>query len=145
MITTKIHPTEVELADFLGGSLPAALRRRVEGHIASCNDCLEKIVSAHEAVELSGEDKRRGKGKLKFMKKINIYLILAIVSFLLSFAMPRYFIQFLVATLILGIKWVVDSKSTRMLIMIHEAWKRGGERDVSRIFQNLDFESRNRV
>lgn len=139
MVKTMIHPTEIELADFLGGTLPASKRREVEGHIASCDECLVRVISAHEAVEISGHSAKPGKGIFKFMKKINIYLILAIVSFLLSFLTPRYFIQSLVATLILGIKWVVDSKTTKMLIMIHEAWKKGGERDVSRIMQDIDY------
>lgn len=77
------------------------------------------------------------------MKKINLYLVLACAAFLLSFITPRYFIQSLVATLILGIKWVVDSKTTRMLIMIQEAWKKGGERDVSRIMHTLDTDRSN--
>jgi hypothetical protein len=145
MLSLKPHPTNIELADFLSGCLPAGKRREVEGHIASCDECLEKAVLAYEAVRLSGNTKKPKKGILKFMRKINIYLILAIVSFLLSFLTPRYFIQSLVAALILGIKWVVDSKTTKMLIMIHEAWKRGGERDVSRILQDIDSESLNRL
>jgi len=145
MLSLKQHPAEIELADFLSGSLPAGKRREVEGHIASCDECLAKVVSAYEAVGMSGNNEKPMKGKHGFMKKINIYLILAIISFLLSFLTPRYFIQSLVATLILGIKWVVDSKTTRMLIMIHEAWKKGGERDVSRLLQDIDSESRNKL
>ena len=141
----KTHPTEIELADVLSGFLSACKSRELEGHIASCDECLVKAVGAYEAVRLFENGKRPKKGTFKFMKKINIYLILAIVSFLLSFLTPRYFIQSLVATLILGIKWAVDSKTTKMLIMIHEAWKKGGERDVSRLLQDLDSESRSRL
>ncbi len=137
-IGTNIHPTEVELSDFLNHSISGKEKEVVEAHIANCPDCLAKVVSAYESVELN--KKRKG----KIMKKMNFYLALAILSFLLSFTMPRYFIQFLVATLILGIKWIVDSKSTKMLIMIYEAWKKGGEKEASRILQTFDSNSKSR-
>lgn len=140
IIETRIHPTETELADFLSGDLSAGRRRGIEGHIASCGECLDKIVCAYDAVKRSGKRGRQKKGGPGFMKKINIYLAMATVFFLLSFVMPRYFMQFLAATVILGIKWAVDSKTTKMLIMIHEAWKKGGGRDVSRILQDVDAE-----
>lgn len=138
MTDTKRHPTEIELADFLSGALKARDKERIEDHIACCDECLDKTVSAYEAVELFNEGGQRKKGKIKFMKRFNIYLILAVIAFLMSFVTPRYFIQSLVATLILGIKWVIDSKETKMLIMIYEAWKKGGEREASRILQNFD-------
>jgi len=137
---TKSHPTEIELANFLDRTLDGKDIELVEEHIATCYECLEKIVSAHEAV--TAFQKR---GKVKYMKKINIYLVLAVVSFILSFIVPRYFIQLLVATLLLGIKWIVDSKSTKMLIMIYEAWKKGGEKEASRIIEKLDSDTKNRL
>jgi hypothetical protein len=136
---TTTHPTEVELADYLSKTLSGADREVVENHIAGCNECLEKVVSAHESVK--GFKKR----KVNFMKKMNIYLILAVISFLLSFVVPTYFMQFLVATLLLGIKWIVDAKSTKMLIMIYEAWKKGGEKEASRIISTLDSKPKNRL
>lgn len=135
----KNHPQETELAGFLSGSLESKDMARVEEHIAGCPLCLEKAVSSYESVK---EFKKKNKSiksiKDWIMKKINFYLILAIISFALSFVAQRYFLQFLVATLILGIKWVVDSKSMKMLIMIHEAWKSGGEKEASRIIEKFD-------
>ncbi len=121
----KVHPTDIELADYLGRSLSQGSRRRVEGHIASCDECLRKIVSAHESVKSFNQNGKSDKRKVPFMKKINIYLALTVTAFLLSFIFPRYFIQSLVATLLLGTKWIVDSKTTKMLITIYEAWKTG--------------------
>lgn len=138
-IEKTTHPTEVELADYLTKRLSGTDREIVENHIAGCNECLESVVSAHESVK--GFKKR----KATFMKKLNVYLILAVISFLLSFAVPKYFIQFLVATLLLGIKWIVDAKSTKMLIMIYEAWKKGGEKEASRIISTLDASQKNRL
>ena len=136
---TKAHPTESELADYLSKTLSGNDREKVEAHIAGCGECLEKISSAYESVKMF----KKGKGNI--MKKINIYLVLAIISFILSFTFSRYFLQFLAATLLLGIKWVVDSKSTKMLIMIHEAWKNGGAEEASRAIKNIDREYKNRL
>lgn len=125
------HPTDVMLADFLDDRLPRNGRRQVEAHIAECDECLCKVVTAYE----SAGRKRKGKS----MGRINLYLVLALLSFALSFIVPRFFLQLLVATLLLGIKWVADSKSTKMLVMIYEAWKSGGEKEASRIFEALDL------
>ena len=135
----RAHPKEAELADYLSNTLTGENRKRVEDHIACCNDCLEGVVSAHESV------KKFKKGKAGVMKKINIYLILAIISFILSFMFRYYFAQFLTATLLLGIKWVSDAKSTKMLVMIYEAWKNGGEKEASRILSSLDKDPKNRL
>ena len=140
----KTHPTEAELSSLLDGSSSAKDRARLEDHIASCDKCLETIISAYESVKLFEKYRFNKKERGNIMKKINFYLIFAIITFLLSFTMPRYFIQFLVATLLLGIKWIVDSKSTKMLIMIYEAWKKGGEKEASRIFEALNSEPKSR-
>ena len=62
----RAHPKESELADYLSNTLNGDGRKRVEDHIACCNDCLDSVVSAHESV------KTFKKGKPKVMKKINI-------------------------------------------------------------------------
>ena len=136
---TRTHPTESELADYLSRASIGEERKKIEDHMACCNDCLENVVSAYESVRTFK------KGKSGTMKKINIYLILAIISFALSFTIPQYFVQFLTATLLLGIKWIVDAKSTKMLIMIYEAWKNGGEKEASRILSSLDRKPKNRL
>ena len=134
----KTHPTESELADYLSKASSDEARKRIEDHIACCNDCLDGAISAHESV------KKFRKGKAGIMKKVNIYLILAIVSFILSFIYRDYFLQFLTATLLLGIKWIADAKSTKMLIMIYEAWKKGGDKEASRILSSLDKDPKSR-
>ena len=128
----KAHLPEREISDYLDRRLDADSRKEVELHAAECTDCLAAIVSAYESVRLF---KKR---KDDIMKKLNIYLILAIVSFLLSFVVPQYFAQFLVAAALLGIKWISDSKSTKMLVMIYDAWKRGDEKAASRILSTLE-------
>jgi hypothetical protein len=133
------HPKESELADYLSGILTGEDRKKVEDHIACCNSCLESMVSAHESVK---EFKKRKGG---IMKKINIYLVLAAISFILSFVFQHHFVQFLTATLLLGIKWIADAKSTKMLVMIYEAWKNGGEKEASRILSSMEKGPKNRI
>ena len=135
----KTHPKESELADYLSNTLTGEDRKRAEDHIACCNDCLDNAVSAYESV------KTFKKRKAGVMKKINVYLILAVISFGLSFVFRDYFVQFLTATLLLGIKWITDAKSTKMLIMIYEAWKNGGEKEASRILSSLDKYPKSRL
>ncbi|MDD5437215.1 MAG: zf-HC2 domain-containing protein [Candidatus Omnitrophica bacterium] len=134
---TDEHPTDIMLADYLDNLLSDGERDRIEAHLAACNECRIKIVSAYESV--------KNKRKAKRMGRINLYLIFAIISFLLSFLAGRFFLQFLVATLLLGAKWVADSKSARMLVMIHEACKNGGEREASEVIKRLDSRSRIRI
>ncbi|MCX5678350.1 MAG: zf-HC2 domain-containing protein [Candidatus Omnitrophica bacterium] len=145
-LNTKItaHPAEYVLADFLAGGLSKDKREQLEKHLSSCDQCLNIIVAAHEAV--TAFDKKRPFKKLReiTMKKINIYLLLAIISFSFSFITPRFFIQLLVATLLLGMKWVADSKSTRMLVMIYEAWKRDGARGAGDALETLDIDRNKR-
>ncbi|MDD5174632.1 MAG: zf-HC2 domain-containing protein [Candidatus Omnitrophica bacterium] len=136
----RAHPKESELADYLSNALNGEQRKRVEDHVACCKDCLDNAVSAYESVKIF---KKRKNGIMK--KKINVYLILAVISFMLSFVFQRFFLQFLTATLLLGVKWITDAKSTKMLIMIYEAWKKGGEKEASRILSVLDREPKNRL
>jgi len=131
----KHHPQDEDLAGLLAGSLSGQLKEEIEAHLASCDECLGKAVIAYESV--AEFRKKHPKRKGGFMKKINLYLILAIVAFALSFMTPQYFLQLLVATLILGLKWVVDSKTTKMLVMIHEAWKSGGDKEAGRVIDTL--------
>lgn len=139
------HTSECELADYLSGSLSAEDRARIEKHIACCDECLKSMVSAHESVRRHTGGHTPEKQKRNIMKKINLYLLFAVLSFLLSFIIPRYFLQLLVATLVLGAKWIIDSKTTKMLVMIYEAWKKGGETEVGRVFRSIDSDITNRL
>lgn len=139
-----MHPDEVRLAGFLDKTLPAEERAAVEAHISSCAECLKAIVSAHETV--SGFRKNiKNKERRNFMNKMNPYLVLTVIFFTLSFFTPRFFIQSLVATLVFGIKWVTDSKSTKMLVMVYDAWKRGGDKEASRVLGSLEKENPGRI
>ncbi len=133
-----MHPNANNLAGYLDKTISAEERRTVESHIASCGECLKAITAAHETVTSFRNDKKKNSRRRSIIKKINPYLALAIAFFLFSFITPRFFIQSLVATLVFGIKWVADSSSTKMLVMIHDAWKRGDDKGVSRILNTIE-------
>jgi len=141
-LTTSAHPTESELADYLSHSASGKIRSKIEDHIACCPKCLASIVCAYDSVKASVNIKKE---KSRSMKKINICLVLAIISFALSFIVPQYFVQLLVATLLLGVKWVADAKSTKMLVMIYDAWKKGEDKEASRLLSALDPKPKNRL
>ena len=136
-----MHPNETTLAGFLDASIPKTERSRIEAHLSLCDECLTAAVSADEAVEKFQKDRRR-KNRRNFLKMTNIYLAIAVISFAVSFAIPRFFIQSLVATLLFGMKWIADSRTTKTLVMIHDAWRRGEDKEVSRILSGLEKEDR---
>lgn len=74
------------------------------------------------------------------MKREGLFLIMAVGFFILSFIFSRYFLQFLAAAIILSLKWIVDSKNSKILITIYEAWKRGGERETGRLLKEMERE-----
>ncbi len=124
------------LCSYLEGGMPLHIREDVEAHLASCYQCLDALVAITE-----GGGMRNNKRRFK-LKKEMLFLFLAVLCFVMSFAFGRYFLQFLTATLILGMKWVVDSKTSRMLIMVYDAWKRGGDREAGRILKEINTERR---
>ena len=133
-----MHPDTNKLAGYLDKTISADERLIVELHVASCRECLKAITAAHEAVTEFRKDKKNHDQKVKIIKRVNPYLTIAVAFFLLSFITPRFFIQSLIATLLFGMKWVVDSRSTKMLVMIHDAWKRDGDKGVSRILDTME-------
>lgn len=130
-------PAEDLLSNYLIGALDEAQHQEVERHLADCPYCIYRIAEAYEVLNES---------KIKLIKEffmgarknINLWLIGCVIMFLLSFLIQRYFIQFLVGAILLGIKWIVDNKNTKMLIMIYDAWKRGGQKEAGRIIESLD-------
>lgn len=72
----------------------------------------------------------------KNLKK-NRWLIASITAFVLSFAFPPLFLQFLLAAGILGGKWIFDSENAKTLIMIYNAWKKGGEKEAGEMLKVL--------
>lgn len=137
MQKTKLCLTDTDLNAYLSGTLSAEKKAEAEGHLASCRGCLEKVVFAYQTVEEFNKAKQRGEKPMKSGWKKNLWLISAIITFTLSFFVPRYFVQLLVATILMAIKWIFDSVNARILIMIYDAWKHGGETEASKVLGKL--------
>ena len=67
----------------------------------------------------------------------NLFLVGAIVFFITSFFVPKYFFQFLVATLILGMRWAFESEGGRTLIMVLDSWRRHSHQQDDEISHRL--------
>ena len=129
--------SETGLSDYLNDTVPDKKKTEIEKHLTECASCLEKLVFAYETVR--DYEKMPGKGA-KPMKqgwKKNLWLLGAILAFTLSFLFRPYFVQFLVATILMGVKWIFDSVNARILIMIYDAWKKGGDEEASGILQKF--------
>lgn len=106
--------TEAESAS-AQGEVPRALVARAKGLVkpvskgaSSCPHCGKAITPF--------------KGPLAAQKLKNAaWLVGAVVSFGLSFKYPHYFVQFLVVTLLFGVKFIVDQKATKTQILIYKA------------------------
>ncbi|MCX5716326.1 MAG: zf-HC2 domain-containing protein [Candidatus Omnitrophica bacterium] len=129
----------LELSRYLGGVTDNIERLYMERHLAECPVCLDKLVSAYD-----GENffKRRSirqavkKWLPKNMRK-NKWLIASITAFVLSFAFPPVFLQFLMAAGILGGKWIFDSENAKTLVMVYNAWKKGGDKEAGEMLRSL--------
>jgi hypothetical protein len=102
------------------GRLVPEERQYIERHIASCNRCLGELVIAREAI-------RRERGLIRNVERAarkllgcseSKWLVLSILLFFFSFVYRRYFLQFLAAAVILGVKWVMEGEGARKTIMI---------------------------
>ena len=108
--------------------IPTEDRSMIEEHLAGCDKCRGLLSDAYEITKKSTTSQIKEK-VMKWIKE-NPWFIASMTAFVCSFVFPKYFLQLLVACLITGAKWIIDSKTTKMLIMIHEAWKRGDREEV---------------
>jgi len=127
-----------DLNDYLSSALSVEKKEEIENHLKDCAVCLEKLVFAYQTVEEFNKTTQKGVKTMKPTWKKNLWLFGAIITFVLSFLVTRYFVQLLVATILMGTKWIFDSVNARILIMIYDAWKKGGEEETSKIFKNID-------
>ena len=138
--------SESILLEYLENKLDDQERARCEHHIAGCGFCLSQLDIAFQSQQMKkqaafdpvprklldrtrsllgiGKDNENTKiDKGKTMRRRS-FLVGTIIFFALSFFIPRYFMQFLIAALILGIRWSFESESGRTLIMVLDSWRR---------------------
>ncbi|MCF7873013.1 MAG: hypothetical protein K9L80_02295 [Candidatus Omnitrophica bacterium] len=146
MTKSQNCPDNQDLIDYLQNNLNQEKRKSLENHIANCSFCLSQISIAAEAL---GKHKQndfdslpeniinRTKTNLNSIKTKNkknesqkkvikrrLFLAATIIFFGLSFIIPKYFLQFLIGALILGIRWSFESESGKNLVMILDSWRK---------------------
>ena len=119
-------PDENTLMEYLKGVLDQEKCKLLEHHLAGCGFCLSQLSLASEVESIADQrnlsaPSQKLVDKVMFRLGINrskdnqrkhsikigkgaFFLIGTIVCFVLSFVFSRYFMQFLAATLILGIR-----------------------------------------
>ena len=121
-------PDNKILADYMAGNLSGMDAANIETHASNCKDCLWKISNALKADTLYKEGKLPPASSKNVIKKPgrskNLWLIAAIIAFIASFIFKRYFLQCLVATILLGIKWIIESENMRTMILVLDSWRR---------------------
>ena len=142
---------EEVLLDYLEHKLDGQKRKDVEEHFSQCNFCLSQLNLAFEAKKsgiggkvpsrlinkakslLKNDKNANHRGRPRRMRK-NLFLAGAIIFFITSFLLPKYFMQCLVVTLILGMRWVFASENCRTFIMVLDSWRRnsrGQDEEIS--------------
>ena len=151
--------SEQVLMDYFEQKLNQEDHQNIESHLADCGFCRSQLNLVFEACNVHKRSKspkvpaefiQRAKALLmadnglnykKTMRKKrikkNLFLIGAIMFFIASFFVPRYFFQFLVVTLILGMRWVFESEGGRTLIMVLDSWRRHSHNQDDEISQRL--------
>jgi hypothetical protein len=115
----RICPTEEMLGEYVSGCVSPHDRAEIERHLAECQNCRSLVSEAHEAMSSMDISEIRSKVRAFAMK--NIWLLTGILFFLTSFIFSGYFFQFLAVSVLCGLKWIVDSRNTRTVIMIQES------------------------
>ncbi|MFO8053249.1 MAG: hypothetical protein R6U54_04770 [Candidatus Omnitrophota bacterium] len=142
----KNCPDNQALINYLQNNLNQEKRKSLENHIAGCSFCLSQISIAAEALKKHKQNNfdslpdniinktkanlnsiktknKKNKSQKKAVKR-RLFLAATIIFFGLSFIIPKYFLQFLIGALILGIRWSFESESGKNLVMVLDSWRR---------------------
>lgn len=130
-------PSEEILGEFVAGCLPKEERPEVEEHLIECKKCRELVFEAHQAI--SKPDLFEFKVKALGAIKKDFWLVVGVLFFVISFIFSGYFFQFLLASLIAAVKWIADTRSSKTVIMIHEARKTPEEPPAQTFFQRSNI------
>jgi hypothetical protein len=118
--------SEKVLSSYLDKKVTSEERQKIEAHIAECRHCLGLLLLAYESQRFSRKCPAALKDKIK--RKIGLrekkgrselkWLFGALFFFALSFIFRRYFLQFLIASAVLGFKWSMEGEAAKQVIMI---------------------------
>jgi hypothetical protein len=114
MLRTKDCLSERDLADYLEVKLPPERRDKIEAHLAGCFFCQDLLVSTKEILNKHAVKIHPWRNAISKNK----WFWSSLAVFIFSFIFPRYFLQFLLAAFLLGLKWVFSGEGTRNMVMI---------------------------
>ncbi len=135
-MNNRICPSDATLSEYLGDTLTPECKASVEAHLALCTRCQKLLVETQEIL-----NKPYARGiihNIVFWIKTNRWLIASTVTLTLSFLASKYFLQFLVASILTGAKWIIDSKTTKTLIMIQKAIQSGDNEETKSILSKIN-------
>ena len=134
-MNNRICPQEELLSEYLSGTLTEEESAKLQNHLLVCSQCRELVSEAYELLNKPGFFTIKDTIFPWFRK--NKWLTGCAITLIFSFLLPKYFLQFLTASLLMGGKWIIDAKTTKTLIMIHEAWKHDDKDKVNKILSQF--------
>ncbi len=157
MRKTANCPDNETLLGYLRNTLDKQKRQEIENHIAECSFCLNQISTAYEALNKSfrkglpsvpekminktkaslGIIDKSKKNSAKSKAKRWFFLSGTIIFFILSFLIPKYFLQFLAGAIIMGIRWSFESQTGQILVMVLDSWRRHSHNKDEQISNRL--------
>jgi hypothetical protein len=131
-MSNRICPGEEVLSAYLGDCLSPEEKTSVERHLAGCSRCRELMIDTLNVMK-SEKLYDLWRNVFRSIKK-NLWLIGALSAFSLSFIFPGYFMQFLAVSLVMGMKWLLEARSMKTILMVYEAWKVSRKSDDKETF-----------
>ena len=106
-------------------------------------DLLRRAQGLMPSQRTAGSCPHCGKSITPFKKPLNaqrwmnaLWLLLAAASFALSFVFRHYFMQFLAASVLAGMKGIVEMRATKTQILIYKAISGDGSSEEQRLHQH---------
>lgn len=132
-------PDDNLIAAYIEHNLETVALEGIEKHLASCDYCLSKVNIASNSTDIPAGvgDIQFQASRLKSLIQGNIPLILSVLSFALSFLIPRYFMQFVVVATVLGIYVALEKSNALMLGKIYRLWRRGQDEKADEHIEKL--------
>jgi len=139
----RICPEDEKLIGYLNGELCDEERVRIEHHISRCSRCLELLIETYEVLKANRKFRIWPEYCLWIRK--NRWVLGAFTAFVCSFLMREYFLQFLTICVLMGAKWIFDSKTARLLVMVYDAWRKGDKQETDKLFRKLSRRDKERI
>lgn len=132
-------PDDNLVAAYIEDALQPSAREEIEKHLSTCDYCLSKVNIASNSGDIQATVGRgySPTSRLKSLIRGNVPLILAMTSFVLSFLVPHYFIQFVIVSAVLGVYVALEKSNALMLGRIYRLWRQGQDEKADEHIEKL--------